>query len=107
MDQWFAFYSASNLLEAKLLQGMLIKLGIESRLEGEFSMAAVGELPVDCFQVTLVATLTNWERAKQAVIDYEKDSQQEWFCKHCGESNPGSFEYCWACHDHETTKCAI
>ncbi len=57
--------------------------------------------------IAIIAYGSVTRSAKQAVIDYERDSQLEWFCKYCGESNPGSFEYCWACHDHETTKCAI
>ncbi|WP_432454809.1 MULTISPECIES: putative signal transducing protein [unclassified Agarivorans] len=97
MEQWHVFYSAANLLEAKLLQGMLIKQGIDTRLDGEFAMAAAGELPVDVFQVTIRVALTNWDRAKQAVFDYEQQNGYDWACDQCGERNPSSFDFCWSC----------
>ncbi|MPW29965.1 DUF2007 domain-containing protein [Agarivorans sp. B2Z047] len=104
MSQWHEFYRAANFVEARLLQGMLSKMGIESRVDGEYAMAAAGELPMDVVQVTLMVELAQWDKAKQAVKDYEVNSVAEWTCNKCQEINPGSFDYCWSCEQEKSTK---
>ncbi|GDY26261.1 DUF2007 domain-containing protein [Agarivorans sp. Toyoura001] len=104
MSQWHEFYRAANFVEAKLLQGMLGKMGIDSRVDGEYAMAGAGELPMDVVEVSLKVDLAHWDKAKQAVRDYEVNHKQEWTCSSCGEGNPGSFEYCWSCQHEFSAK---
>ncbi len=71
MDNWINLYRASHTLEAHALKGALEAEGVLVRLNGEGLSGALGELPVDMLQVTLMP------RKLRAFIDFMIDNGAE------------------------------
>ncbi|MGK4476426.1 DUF2007 domain-containing protein [Aeromonas molluscorum] len=100
MDNWFNLYRASHSLEAHALKGALEVEGIPVRLSGEGLAGAIGELPVDLLQVTLLVREQDRSRAGGVIERYQQRQGNGWLCGQCGEENEANFEICWRCrHD--------
>lgn len=97
MSDWIPVYEAANSLEAHTLKGALEVVGIPVRLQGEALSGALGELPANAVEVTLLIRSADLERAQQVLARYRQGSGRSWQCRHCGEQNAGSFEVCWQC----------
>jgi len=97
----FHLYTAANLVEATLLQGLLAGAGIETQVFNQYSLGASGEIPLD--QTRPQLWLTDAEQRQQAealISDYERQAhndQERIFCRQCHEPNPRTFELCWNC----------
>ncbi|EKE78023.1 putative signal transducing protein [Gallaecimonas xiamenensis] len=90
-------YTASNTIEAHLLQGLLGGEGIQVRLDSDLLMGAVGDLPTEVQQVRLWCYPYHLNAARQVLENYFKSVGDDWFCGQCGEHNGGAFEFCWHC----------
>ena len=100
MSEWISIYQAANSLEAHMLKGALEVAGIEVRLKGEALAGALGELPANAIEVTLLVRPRDIEPARLILARYKQDERPAWYCSQCGEHNAGSFEVCWQCgHD--------
>ncbi|GAA3544275.1 DUF2007 domain-containing protein [Zobellella aerophila] len=97
MSDWIPVYEASNSLEAHTLKGALEVVGIAVQLRGEALSGALGELPANAVEVTLLIRPADLERAQQVLAGYRQGGERSWKCRHCGEQNAGSFEVCWQC----------
>ena len=71
MDHWINLYRASHSLEAHALKGALEVEGVPVRLNGEALSGALGELPVDLLQVTLMVRAPGGSDDIGAVVDYD------------------------------------
>ena len=105
MSQWHAIYRAANSLEAHLLKGALEVSGIAVQLQGEALAGALGELPANAIEVTILVKRHQLAQAQQILLDYQQQNTPAWYCAKCGEHNAGSFEICWQC-GHEATPLA-
>lgn len=102
MEQWINLYRASHILEAHAIKGALEVEGIRVRLNGEGLGGALGELPVDLLQVTLMVPGEQRQKASRVIERYQKRQGNGWLCGRCGEENGANFEICWRCgHDPE------
>jgi len=96
-------YRAANATEAHVIRGFLEQYGIQVRLFGEGLSSGLGELPVDVIEVEIHVPASYRQLARQLIDEYEVrpsvvgDTQGEWKCKTCGETNPASFGLCWNC----------
>ncbi|NHH99371.1 MULTISPECIES: DUF2007 domain-containing protein [Oceanimonas] len=97
MNDWIPVYQAAHSLEAHTLKGALESRGMAVKLQGEALAGALGELPMDVAQVTLLVQEKDWQRARTFLQDYQRKSQGTWHCGSCGEENDASFEICWRC----------
>ncbi|MDV2857780.1 MULTISPECIES: putative signal transducing protein [Oceanimonas] len=97
MNDWIRVFDAANSLEAHALKGALESRGIDVRLKGEALSGALGELPMDVAQITLLVSAGNWQQAREFVQHYQHKEDGSWFCRACGEENDVSFEICWQC----------
>ncbi|WP_375056724.1 DUF2007 domain-containing protein [Zobellella sp. DQSA1] len=97
MSEWIPVYQAANSLEAHTLKGALEVAGIEVCLQGEALAGALGELPMNAVEVTLLIHPRDLERSRLILEKYRRGVRDSWRCGHCGECNAGSFETCWRC----------
>ena len=102
MSQWNAIYKAANSLEAHMLKGALEVSGIEVQLQGEMLAGALGELPANAIEVTMLVKHQQRASAQQILLDYQQQRKPAWHCAQCGEHNAGSFEICWQCGQDAT-----
>lgn len=103
MSKWIPVYQAANSLEAHTLKGAMEVAGIEVLLQGEALAGALGELPVNAVEVTLLIHPRDLERSRLILEKYRRGSSASWRCRHCGECNAASFELCWRCgHESDT-----
>lgn len=97
MSEWNSVYQAANSLEAHMLKGALEVSGIEVQLQGEALAGALGELPANAIEVTVLVKRHHIASAQQILLDYQQQNNPDWYCAQCGEHNAGSFEVCWQC----------
>ncbi|WMC10383.1 DUF2007 domain-containing protein [Oceanimonas pelagia] len=97
MNNWIAVFEAANSLEAHTLKGALESRGMAVQLRGEALSGALGELPMDVAQVTLLVQEKDWQRARTFLQGYQRKEKRSWHCGQCGEENDASFEICWRC----------
>lgn len=93
-------YSAGNLQEAYLLQGLLNEAGIDTRILNEYAQGGVGEIPfTHAYPEIWLLHESDTSRAKQIIQHFETQQQsiEEYICSRCLESNPVTFETCWRC----------
>ena len=96
-------YSAANIAEAYLIQGLLKNLSIESILSGENLSIAAGGLPADVFQVDIMVPEKSFKEATKVISSYENalknssNDNESWICEKCNKVNPEIFEICWSC----------
>lgn len=98
MDHWINLYRASHSLEAHALKGALEVEGVPVRLNGEALSGALGELPVDLLQVTLMVREQDRSKAGRVIERYQQRQGNGWLCGQCGEENGANFDVCWRCH---------
>lgn len=92
-------FTAGDLIEAHLLEGMLMAEGIEACVKHERLQAGVGELPfVEMWPEVWVAHAADLRRAQAILAVFvQQDMAAEWVCPVCQEPNPATFESCWSC----------
>lgn len=93
-------YQAHDLQQAHLLLHQLAQLGIRARVLNENAQGAVGEIPfVQAYPEIWLEREADRERAEAVVRAFEAAPAAEGDirCRHCGETNPATFELCWQC----------
>jgi ribosomal protein L40E len=96
-------FSAGSYIEAQLLRGYLEHSGIQVEIVNENSSGAPGSphwaLPVAA-EIWVLDDASHSEAAslvKEYFDAQANETEVEWTCRKCNESNPGSFELCWKC----------
>jgi hypothetical protein len=92
-------YVANDLIEARLLDGILHSRGIGSVVKNESLQGGLGELPfVEIWPEVWVKDLKDWDIAIAVLEAFgNKRDLRDWICQFCKETNPGSFQSCWSC----------
>ena len=82
------------------MKGLLKHQGIEAETRGEALAGALGEVPVNESQVSVWVDDAHFTEAANLYQTYlqKLNSETEWNCAACHESNPESFDFCWQCH---------
>ena len=96
----FKIYSAGNIQDAYLLQGLLNEAGIETRILNEYAQGGVGEIPfTQTYPEIWLIYESDTKRAKEIIrqFDANQESGHDVFCSRCHEPNPDTFETCWHC----------
>jgi hypothetical protein len=93
-------YTAQDLPEAYLLQGLLQAEGIRARVFNEYAQGGLGEIPFpQAYPEVWLERAADGERARAIITRFEQqaDSLGQRTCPACGEPNPGTFDLCWQC----------
>lgn len=95
-------YAGDDPFLLQSLRSELDEAGIPYLVKNEFAGGAVGELPWHEVQreVWLVDE-SWWQRACTLVQQWQSQlstqTNEDWECPHCGESNGAAFDTCWQC----------
>lgn len=86
----FFVSNAKNILEAK---------DIPVLLKNEYAAGAAGDLsPFDTWMELWVYHDEDYEKAIQLIeTAFNKNTEPDWVCTQCKETNVASFELCWQC----------
>ncbi|QTH64118.1 DUF2007 domain-containing protein [Psychrosphaera ytuae] len=94
-------FTCNNHLELQAFKEALNRVGIQHFVKNEYIFGAVGELPfTEAWPELWVVNEDQLEQAQQTCRETEqamRADKPEWLCRHCGETNDGSFEFCWQC----------
>lgn len=93
-------FSAANLTDASLVQGLLLQAGIETRIFNEYAQGGLGELPfTQAYPEIWLEHAGDASRALALIRQFEQGQKYttELCCPHCSEANPATFEVCWRC----------
>lgn len=93
-------YTAENVFDAQLVRDRLLQDGIAATVHGMMLTGALGELPADTRPTVWIEDETLYERARQLIARFERESVgagEPWTCDRCGEPNEPAFELCWSC----------
>ena len=96
-------FTSSSLWQAREVLSLLEERHIPGVLGNEHLAATPGVLPVNAqMSADVEVWLLNDEDEGAARRIIERWSARDrgagrWHCPRCGEDNPGTFEWCWAC----------
>lgn len=93
-------YSANNLPDAYLIQGLLAEAGIESQILNEYAQGGLGEIPfTQTYPEIWLLNERDITKAKKIINQFEQTPSEtgKLLCKNCHELNPDTFETCWHC----------
>lgn len=96
----FKLYSAGNIQDAYIVQGLLNEAGIETRILNEYAQGGVGEIPfTQAYPEIWLINESDRNKAKEIITQYDSRPRpgEDLFCAHCQEPNPDTFETCWHC----------
>ncbi len=96
-------YTHENRLIVSNIANILEQAGFDIHLKNEFSGAAAGELILHETWLEIWIDEPHFKQASVIVENSLKDTEDDWYCSHCGEQNPSSFELCWQCHSAPST----
>lgn len=84
-------------IEANIVRGLIERAGIAVQLDGESLVGAYAGVP-KVGDVRLMVSAADLDAVARILEAYEqRDSEPEWTCPACGETNGGRFEVCWQC----------
>ncbi|MBU0946199.1 MAG: DUF2007 domain-containing protein [Proteobacteria bacterium] len=94
-------YTSPDLPMVGHIKNILESKGIACIIQGQFSSAAVGEIPaIECWPELWVVDKTQLEEAKIIVkeaLDPPTQNLRPWKCRYCQEVIEGQFTACWNC----------
>ncbi|MCK4586862.1 MAG: DUF2007 domain-containing protein [Gammaproteobacteria bacterium] len=93
-------FSASNILDAYLVQSLLTEAGIETQILNEFAQGGTGEIPfTQAYPEIWLINERDTDTAKIIIAQFEQRPHEVGtsMCKNCEEPNPDTFEVCWRC----------
>lgn len=93
-------YSNDDRFMVMQVKDALENAGIPCFIKNEFASGAIGELsPFDAWPEVWLSDGEWQQRAEKIIADLMSQNTQKpgWLCRHCNESNEGSFELCWQC----------
>ena len=102
-------YSAANITEAHLIQGLLERKSIATNLSGENLSNVWGGLQTDFNQVDILVDEEKYSEAVEIISNYEEILKQpvqdgkSWQCEKCNKVNPETSEICWNCQANRLT----
>ncbi|CAH9059360.1 hypothetical protein PSECIP111951_03881 [Pseudoalteromonas holothuriae] len=96
--KWRCVFTTDNVLEAHIVQGLLYQAKIETRINGEPLVGAIGEIPAEQAKLSLLVYDIKVPAAQKILLNYsQKQPSSDWRCNHCTEINGPAFQSCWQC----------
>ena len=84
-------------IEANIVRGLIERAGITVQLDGESLVGAYAGVP-RVGDVRLMVRQADLDAVERILEAYDqRESEPEWVCPTCGETNGGRFEICWQC----------
>ena len=102
-------YSAANITEAHLIQGLLERESIGTYLTGENLSTIWGGMQTDFSEVEILVDEEKYAEAVEIISNYEEilkhpvQNGKSWQCEECNKVNPETFEICWNCQANRMT----
>ena len=96
-------FQSTDYYTAQLLKAYLHDCGIETTVNGELLMGAIGEIPANSYPTLWVVDDEDVDRAKHLIAEYETNMHanklegENWQCPQCGEHLEAQFAQCWNC----------
>ncbi len=96
-------YQAADYYSAQLIKSYLEDNGIDSQVNGELLIGAIGEIPANSYPSVWVIDDEEFMRAKTLIADYEVAlskpvvTTESWKCPQCSETIEPQFNQCWHC----------
>lgn len=96
-------YTASDLVSAQMVKDYLESFGIESYVQGDLLIGAIGEIPANSYPTVWIMHDEDYERAEERVKNYEAQRPDDqiydsvWKCLKCNELIEAQFTCCWNC----------
>ena len=99
-------YTHENKLLAENAKNILDLAGIESYLKNEFASGAAGDLvPSESWPEIWLLDESDYDQAIAVLSVLEKkQTEADWECMRCHESNAATFEICWNCQTEHGIK---
>lgn len=93
-------FASENRLQVQQIKDLLESHHIPCFIKNEYAIGAVGELsPFDAWPEVWL-TDPEWEpKANSLIQEFSLPpiTNEDWFCRQCGERNAATFEICWNC----------
>jgi len=92
-------YSDQNIALVGAMRSYLAEHGISCQLRNEYASSVMGEIAFFDVWPELWVNPQDYVQSVQ-LLDEVKQSVPngpDWQCRHCSETNPGTFEICWQC----------
>ena len=91
-------YTHPNLYQVVNIQNLLDLKRIRTSVRNEFASGGSGELaPQDVWPELWLEDERDLGLAQNILAEIAANEQDDWYCGQCGESNAGSFDFCWDC----------
>jgi hypothetical protein len=96
-------YIAPDIVGAQMMKDYLVSFGIESFVQGDLLIGAIGEIPTNSYPTVWVLNDADIERAEERVRNFESQQQDDqvysnvWKCIACDELIEAQFTHCWNC----------
>ena len=96
-------YTAFDVVSAQMMKDYLVSFGIESIVQGDLLIGAVGEIPANSYPTVWVLNDDDVEKAEERVKNYEASRPDDqihnnvWKCLDCDELIEAQFTRCWQC----------
>lgn len=96
-------YTASDLIGAQMMKDYLTSFGIETFVQGDLLIGAIGEIPANSYPTVWILNDNDFERAEERVQNYEAKRPDDqihnnvWKCLSCNELIEAQFTTCWQC----------
>jgi hypothetical protein len=92
-------YTHPNLLYVQNIKNLLSHAGIESVVQNQYGLGAIGELaPINVWPELWLARPHQYDQALMIIEQHQHPAATvDWVCTGCGEKNGGAFESCWQC----------
>lgn len=94
-------YTNENRYLVHNIQNIVENAGITIMLKNEFAAGAAGDLvPHETWLELWVVDDSDYDNAIQAIdASFSNKTDAKWVCRHCGENNDASFDFCWHCQN--------
>ena len=100
-------YTTQDRLQLYNIKNKLELAGFDCHVRNEFAAGAAGDIaPIDTWPEIWLENDWQFDKAKaylQEKLLNSNTSEQDWYCGHCGDKNPASFDSCWNCQ-HDANK---
>lgn len=92
-------FTDQNIALVGAMRSYLAEHGITGHLRNEYSSSVMGEIAFFDVWPELWVSANDYAKSKELLdeVNQSVPSGPDWKCRHCSETNPGTFEICWDC----------
>ena len=92
-------YTNENRYLVHNIENIMNNAGISIMLKNEFAAGEAGDLiPHETWLELWVVNESDYEKAVDILKQsFSTDTDKNWLCTNCSETNDASFDFCWQC----------